>query len=101
MHARGSRHRPASPAASGGQRRRADPRARHAALIREPSRQQAARRLPRAWDTVPGTTRGVPMKKEASVPFKEMAPRQKVVFVIKLAICIISFGMIFPNIMGD
>jgi len=41
------------------------------------------------------------MKKEASVPFKEMAPRQKVVFVIKLAICIISFGMIFPNIMGD
>jgi hypothetical protein len=41
------------------------------------------------------------MKDRASVPFKEMAPRQKVFFVLKLAICIISFGMIFPNIMGD
>jgi hypothetical protein len=33
--------------------------------------------------------------------FKEMSPRQKTVFVLKLAVSILSFGMIFPNLMND
>jgi len=33
--------------------------------------------------------------------YKDMKPRQKVFFVMKLAICIITFGMAFPNVMSD
>jgi hypothetical protein len=33
--------------------------------------------------------------------FKEMPPKQKMVFVLKLAVSIVSFGFIFPNVMGD
>lgn len=33
--------------------------------------------------------------------FKQMSPRQKTVFVLKLAVSILSFGMIFPNLMND
>ena len=33
--------------------------------------------------------------------FKEMSGGQKTVFILKLAVCIASFGMIFPNIMSD
>jgi hypothetical protein len=36
-----------------------------------------------------------------SIKFSEMARREKIVFVLKLAVCIVSFGMIFPNIMND
>jgi hypothetical protein len=34
-------------------------------------------------------------------PYKEMNPRQKVLFIVKLAICILTFGMAFPNVMSD
>ena len=34
-------------------------------------------------------------------PYKEMKTDQKLKFIFKLAICIISFGMIFPNVMSD
>lgn len=34
-------------------------------------------------------------------PYKEMTPQRKVMFILKLAVCIISFGMIFPNVMSD
>jgi hypothetical protein len=30
-----------------------------------------------------------------------MTGRQKLVFVLKVTICIVSFGMIFPNLMHD
>ena len=33
--------------------------------------------------------------------FKQMSAGQKTAFILKLAVCIISFGMIFPNIMTD
>ena len=33
--------------------------------------------------------------------FKRMSPGQKTVFVLKLIVSIVSFGMIFPNIMSD
>jgi hypothetical protein len=31
----------------------------------------------------------------------EMTRRQKIVWVLKLTVCIISFGMLYPNIMHD
>ena len=34
-------------------------------------------------------------------PYKEMQPAQKVFFILKLAICILTFGMAFPNVMSD
>ncbi len=34
-------------------------------------------------------------------PYARMTPRQKLKFVLKLAVCILSFGFIFPNVMGD
>jgi hypothetical protein len=39
--------------------------------------------------------------KQRGTPYHEMKPKQKFFFVIKLAICIITFGMAFPNVMGD
>ncbi|HXU42601.1 MAG TPA: hypothetical protein VN675_09770 [Burkholderiales bacterium] len=40
------------------------------------------------------------MEKKAT-PFAQMDGRQKVRFVIKLAICILTFGFVFPNVMGE
>ena len=37
---------------------------------------------------------------EKSIPYKEMSTGQKTVFVCKLVICIMSFGLIFPTL-GD
>jgi len=36
-----------------------------------------------------------------SLTYKQMSGGQKTVFILKLAVCIVSFGMIFPNIMND
>jgi hypothetical protein len=36
-----------------------------------------------------------------SLTYKQMSAGQKTVFILKLAVCIVSFGMIFPNIMSD
>lgn len=33
--------------------------------------------------------------------FKQMSGRQKTVFILKLAVSILSFGMIFPNLGSD
>jgi len=33
--------------------------------------------------------------------FKQMSPGQKTVFVLKVIVSVISFGMIFPNLMND
>lgn len=33
--------------------------------------------------------------------FKQMSGSQKTVFILKLVISIVSFGMIFPNLMSD
>jgi len=33
--------------------------------------------------------------------FKLMSPRQKTVFILKLTVSILSFGMIYPNLMSD
>jgi hypothetical protein len=34
-------------------------------------------------------------------PYKQMTPRQKFKFVVKLVVCILTFGMLFPNVMSD
>lgn len=39
--------------------------------------------------------------KPRGTPFAQMSAARKVFFIAKLAICIVSFGMIFPNVMGD
>jgi hypothetical protein len=33
--------------------------------------------------------------------YKEMTRREKVVFILKLAVCILSFGFMYPNVMND
>jgi hypothetical protein len=33
--------------------------------------------------------------------FKQMSPGQKTVFILKLVVCIVTFGMVFPNLMND
>jgi len=33
--------------------------------------------------------------------FAEMKPREKVVFVFKVAVCMISFGFLYPHILLD
>ena len=33
--------------------------------------------------------------------FKQMTRREKAIFIAKLCVSIISFGMIFPNVMQD
>jgi hypothetical protein len=41
------------------------------------------------------------LKARKSRPFAEMTRAQKYVFIGKLALCIITFGMAFPNVMSD
>jgi hypothetical protein len=36
-----------------------------------------------------------------SISFSNMTPRQKAVFIFKLALSILSFGFIYPNLMND
>jgi hypothetical protein len=34
-------------------------------------------------------------------PFGQMTRSQKFLFIVKLALCIVTFGMAFPNVMSD
>jgi len=34
-------------------------------------------------------------------PYKQMKPFQKGFFIFKVVICVLTFGMAFPNVMGD
>jgi hypothetical protein len=40
-------------------------------------------------------------KRDFGTPFKEMTPKQKFVFVLKVVVCVITFGVVFPNVMSD
>jgi hypothetical protein len=42
-----------------------------------------------------------PLKARSGRPFSQMTGRQKFFFVVKLALCIVTFGMAFPNVMSD
>jgi hypothetical protein len=39
--------------------------------------------------------------KPPSMKFAAMTPRQKALFVLKIAVCILSFGFIYPNVMNE
>ncbi len=36
-----------------------------------------------------------------STPYAQMTGKQKFRFIVKLAVCILTFGFVFPNVMGD
>jgi hypothetical protein len=40
-------------------------------------------------------------RKPEGTPYKDMQPWQKVRFILKVTICVLSFGMAFPNVMSD
>ena len=40
-------------------------------------------------------------QKDQKLTFKQMSPSQKFVFICKLALSIVSFGFIYPNLMSD
>ena len=40
-------------------------------------------------------------QKTTGTPYKDMSRQQKVRFVFKLVLCIMTFGFAFPNVMGE
>jgi hypothetical protein len=42
-----------------------------------------------------------PNRKREGTPYKQMNAKQKVVFILKLTVCILTFGMAFPNVMSE
>ncbi len=38
---------------------------------------------------------------DRGTPFADMRPNQKTLFVLKVIICVVSFGFIFPNVMSS
>ncbi len=41
------------------------------------------------------------LKARSGRPFAKMTGMQKSFFILKLTLCIITFGMAFPNVMSD
>jgi hypothetical protein len=42
-----------------------------------------------------------PKARNTGRPFSQMTGSQKALFILKLALCIVTFGMAFPNVMSD
>ena len=42
-----------------------------------------------------------PDDKSRGTPYAQMSSSRKVLFIAKLAICILTFGLAFPNVMSD
>jgi hypothetical protein len=40
-------------------------------------------------------------RKPEGTPYKNMKPWQKARFIFKVTICVLTFGMAFPNVMSD
>ena len=40
-------------------------------------------------------------QKPRGTPYKDMPTKQKVKFILKLVVCIFTFGMAFPNVMSE
>ena len=40
-------------------------------------------------------------QKPEGTPYNEMTRSQKVKFILKVIACVLTFGMAFPNVMGD
>ncbi len=41
------------------------------------------------------------VERPRGTPYAKMNSRQKVFFIAKVAVCILTFGMAFPNVMSD
>ena len=39
--------------------------------------------------------------KQRGTPYAQMSPTRKALFILKLVISIVTFGMAFPNVMSD
>jgi hypothetical protein len=46
-------------------------------------------------------TKGNVNKADQGLPFKKMTRNQKVIFILKLSVCIMTFGLAFPHVMSD
>ena len=40
-------------------------------------------------------------EKSRGTPYAQMSSSRKALFILKLAVCILTFGMAFPNVMSD
>lgn len=40
-------------------------------------------------------------RKPEGTPYKEMTSRQKFLFICKVIVCVLTFGLAFPNVMSD
>jgi hypothetical protein len=49
----------------------------------------------------PKAAQGSAATAKQKLTFGQMSPRQKTVFVLKLTVSILSFGMLFPNLMNE
>ena len=38
---------------------------------------------------------------QQSLKYRDMSPKQKAVFILKLSVSILSFGFLYPNLMSD
>ena len=47
------------------------------------------------------TEKPKPLKSDTGTPYKSMTQKQKVMFVFKVIVCAITFGLVFPNVMSD
>jgi len=43
----------------------------------------------------------MPAQTPSGTPYNEMKRMQKVLFIFKLTLCILTFGFAFPNVMSD
>jgi hypothetical protein len=42
-----------------------------------------------------------PLRTDLGKPFAQMTPGEKTRFILKLVVCILTFGMAFPNVMSE
>jgi hypothetical protein len=48
-----------------------------------------------------GASQGGAAKARQPIPYEQMTPAQKFRFVMKVAVCILTFGFVFPNVMSE
>ena len=41
------------------------------------------------------------IKQETGTKFKDMTGAQKTIFILKVIVCVLTFGMAFPNVMSE
>jgi hypothetical protein len=41
------------------------------------------------------------LKQQSGTKFKDMTGAQKTTFILKVIVCVLTFGMAFPNVMSE